>query len=98
MIRFKYFFKNTIKKELFELTNCLLNEQWQLEINKSNIDSLGILGGRKIIFEFLDFNEIGCAYGHLAYMISELDINFTADQIIQMDKLATKLNIKSVKQ
>lgn len=97
-MKFKDFFKNPIKREISELTNSVLNEQWQNEISKAKIESAGILDGREIIFEFLDFNENGCAYEHLAHIVSELDINLTSDQITQMDKLAKKLNINNEKE
>jgi len=92
-MKFRNIFKNPIKKEVSELTNSVLNGQWQKEISKAKIESAGILDGREIIFEFLEFNENGCAYEHLAYVVSELDINLNSEQITQMDKLAKKLNL-----
>ncbi|WP_412560533.1 hypothetical protein [Winogradskyella sp. MIT101101] len=97
-MKFKDLFKNPVKKEISELTNSILNEQWQKEISKTKIESAGIQDGREIIFEFLDFNENGCAYEHLTYVVSELDIKLTSDQIAQMNKLANKLNVKNEKQ
>jgi hypothetical protein len=91
-------FKNPTRKEISELTNSILNEQWQKEISKTKIESYGILDGREIIFEFLDHNENGCALEHLAYVVSELGISLTSDEIINMDKLAKKLNVKNGKE
>jgi hypothetical protein len=96
-MKFKDLFKNPVKKEIRELTNSVLNKQWQKEIPKAKVESSGILDGREIIFEFLDFNENGCAYEHLAYVVSELDIKLTSDQITEMNKLANKLNVKNEK-
>jgi len=94
MIKLNKFFKHSIRNEISELTNGILNEKWQKEISKAKIESFGILDGRELIFEFLDHNENRCAYEHLAYIISELEISLTNHQIMKMDKLVEKLNIK----
>ena len=90
-------FRNPIRKEINELTNSILNEQWQEEVSRTKIESSGILDGREMIFEFIQRNEYGCAYEHLAYIISELNMELTSDQIIEMDRLAKKLNVKHEK-
>ncbi|MBQ0786174.1 MAG: hypothetical protein KBT69_01645 [Oceanihabitans sp.] len=88
-------FRNPIKKEISELANGILNEQWHKEISKAKIESSGILDAKEIIFEFLNHNENGCAYEHLAYVVSELNLKLTSDQTSEMHKLAKKLNIKN---
>lgn len=88
-----YFTKNPIKKEISELTNGILNGQWQKDISKAKIESSGILDGREIIFEFLGYNENGCAFEHLTYVVSELGMTLTSEQIMRMNILASKLNV-----
>jgi len=91
----KTLFGKSIKTMILDLTIDILNEQWQREISLSKIESLGILDGKEIIFEFLDHHENGCTYEHLAYVVSESNIALTTDQITEMDKLAKILNIKN---
>ncbi len=41
-MKFKDLFKNPVKKEISELTNSILNEQWQKEVSEAKIESAGI--------------------------------------------------------
>lgn len=85
-------FKKTIKKEIADLTTSILNDQWKSQISSTKIESLGILDGNKIIFEFLEHNEYGCAFEHLTYVVSETQTKLTIDQANKIRQLGKKLN------
>lgn len=76
------------------MTNSILNEGWQKEISKTNVESAGIIDGGEIVFDFLENNEWGCAFEHLTYIISEIDLDLNPEQNDRMDRIAKKLNIK----
>ncbi|MEM8525821.1 MAG: hypothetical protein AAGG68_14365 [Bacteroidota bacterium] len=85
---------NQMKKKIEDLTNDIIDDLWQDNISKIKIESQGIIDGKQVIFEFLNHNEIGCAYEHLDYMIHEIGIQLSATQISQMNEIGKELNIK----
>jgi hypothetical protein len=84
-------FKKTIKKEIAELSNQILEVILK---NGFETDALGINDGNEIIKEYLTQNELGLAYEHLAYVISEADLSLNAEQTKKMIFIAEKLRIK----
>ena len=84
-------FKKPIKKEIEELSNQILNV---IVKNGFETDSCGIKDGNKIITEYLTQNELGLAYEHLEYVISEVELSLDSEQIKKMIFIAEKLGIK----
>ncbi|MGC1631651.1 MAG: hypothetical protein WA749_05995 [Gelidibacter sp.] len=47
-------FHKSLKKEIAELSNDILNSVWSNRIEQTNIESLGIKNGKQIIAEYLE--------------------------------------------
>ncbi|WP_299611290.1 hypothetical protein [uncultured Aquimarina sp.] len=84
-------FKKSIKKEIAELSNEILNV---IVKNGFETDSCGIKDGNEIITEYLTKNELGLAYEHLEYVISETELSLNSEQTKTMIFIAGKLGIK----
>jgi len=87
-------FQKSLKKELAELSNEILNSVWSNKIEQSNIESLGIKDGKQIIAEYLEYREYGIAYEHLAYIITECEIKLNVKQKNRMNKIADRMNLE----
>ncbi|MGY6647589.1 hypothetical protein [Wenyingzhuangia sp. IMCC45574] len=57
--------------------------------------SSGIKDGNEIITEYLTQNELGLAYEHLEYVISETELSLNSEQTKTMIFIAKKLGIKN---
>ncbi len=79
--------KKNISDEIHELTKSILNAEWKRRMSSMKIESIGILDGEEIIFEFLEHNEYGCAFDHLIYLISETEAKVTQEQNQRVDEL-----------
>ena len=90
-------FQKSLKKEIAELSNEILNSVWLNKIEQSNIESLGIKDGKQIISEYLENREFGIAYEHLAYIITECEMELSIKQKNRTDKIANRMNIKPIK-
>ncbi|MDN3594172.1 hypothetical protein [Zunongwangia endophytica] len=90
-------FQKSLKKEIAELSNEILNSVWSNRIEQSNIESLGIKNGKQIIAEYLENREYGIAYKHLAYIITECEMELSVERKNRMDKVADRMNIEPVK-
>ena len=90
---FQLFKRDTNKKiqQLSEQISALINNNEEL---KAKIDQVGILDGLITIHEFIEHNELGPAYKHLIYMISEPGIYLTEEQIDEISQLAKKFGLK----
>ncbi len=55
------------------------------------LDQVNLKGGDNIIFEYLDFGELGVAFDHLTYMIDETGIELTKNQRILVAEIRGKL-------
>ena len=88
------FFKNSLKKKITLLTNAILNKEWYDEIAITTNEIAGILDGKQIILEFLEYNEFGCAFEHLTYIINESNIKLNSKQTEEIKKVGNELNIK----
>ncbi len=84
-------FTKSIKKEIAELSNQILDV---IVENGFESDSCGIKDGNEIITEYLTQNELGLAYEHLEYVISETDLSLNSEQTKTMIFIAEKLGIK----
>jgi hypothetical protein len=88
------FFKpdNPTKKiqQWSERISTLINNNVEL---KNKIDQVGILDGERTISEFIKYNELGLAYEHLTYMISESGIYLTEKQLNDISDLAGKFGL-----
>ena len=91
-MKLKSIFGNTLKNEIRDLSENILNDQWRSRIESTEIDSAGIMDCEKIISEFLEQNEFGCAFEHLTYIISETETNLTTEQTNRIKQLNKKLN------
>ena len=87
-------FKNSIEIEIAELSKQILNDIVRNDKLYLKVDSCGINNGMKIIMEYLNYNELGLAYEHLEYVISECEIELTTDQFEKMHLIAYKLGRK----
>lgn len=87
-------FNNSIKNEIAYLSKQILNGILLNDKLELKADSCGINNGIDIIIEYLDNNELGLAYEHLEYVISEYGIVLTTDQVEKKDFIAFKLGIK----
>jgi hypothetical protein len=90
-------FQKSLKKEIAELSNDILNSVWSNRIEQSNIESLGIKNGKQIIAEYLESREYGIAYEHLAYIITESEMELSVERKNRMDKIAGRMNIEPIK-
>ena len=90
-------FQKSLKKEIAELSNEILNSVWSNRIKYSSKESSGIKDGKQIITEYLKNREYGIAYEHLAYMINECEIELGVEQKARLDKIADRMNIEPIK-
>ena len=90
-------FQKSLRKELAELSNEILNSVWSNKIEQSNIESLGIKDGKQIIAEYLENREYGIAYEHLAYIITECQMELNVEQKNRMDRIADRMNLEPIK-
>ena len=90
-------FKKSLKKEIAELSNNILNSVWSNRIEQTDIGSARIKDGKQIIAEYLENREYGIAYEHLAYIITECEMELSVEQKILMDKIADRINIEPIK-
>jgi hypothetical protein len=90
-------FQKSLKKEIAELSNEILNFIWSNRIELSNIESLGIKDGKQIIAEYLENREYGIAYEHLRYIITECEMELSVERKNRMDKIADRMNIEPIK-
>lgn len=79
------------------MSSDILNSVWLNRIEQSNIESLGIKNGKQIIAEYLENQEYGIAYEHLAYIITECEMELSVEQKNRMDKIANRMNMGPVK-
>ncbi|WP_115839807.1 hypothetical protein [Winogradskyella sediminis] len=91
-MKLKSILGNTLKNEIRDLSEKILNDQWKSRIESTEIDSAGIIDCEEIISEFLEQNEFGCAFKHLTYVISETETNLTTEQANRIKQLNKKLN------
>jgi len=84
-------FKKPIKNEISELSKQIINVNL---INDFETNSCGIKEGNKIISEYLTQNELGLAYEHLEYIITEVKLKLNTEQTKRMTIIAEKLGIK----
>lgn len=80
-------FKKSISDEIQELAKSILNAEWKRRISTLEIESIGILDGEEIIFEYLEHNEYGCAFDHLTYLVSETETKVTIEQAEKIEQL-----------
>jgi len=85
------FFKKTLKKEIVNLSEQILNDILTDKKRTSNIESYGINDGNKIISEFLEHNEIELAFDHLAYVISESGVELKPKQKARFNSIEERL-------
>lgn len=90
-------FQKSLKKEIVELSNEILNSVWTNIIEQSDIESLGIKNGKQIIVQYLENREYRIAYEHLAYIITECEIELSIELINRMNKIADRMNIEPIK-
>ena len=90
-------FQKSLKKEIAELSNEILSSVWSIKIKNSDTESRGIKDGKQLITEYLKNREYGIAYEHLAYIITECEIELSVEQKTRLDKIADKMNIKPIK-
>ena len=79
------------------MSDEILNSVWSDRIEQSNFESLGIKGGKQIIAESLENREYGIAYEHLAFIITECEMELSVEQKKRMDKIADRMNIAPIK-
>ena len=91
-MKLKSIFGKTLKNEIKDLFENILNDQWKSRIESTEIESAGIMNCEEIISEFLEQNEFGCALEHLTYLISETETNLTSEQAKRINQLNNKLN------
>jgi len=90
-MKLKSIFGKTLKNEIRDLFESILNDQWKSRIESTEIESAGIINCEEIISEFLEQNEFGCAFEHLTYVISETEIKLTTEQANRINQLKNKL-------
>ena len=90
-------FQKSLKKEIAELSNEILNSVWSNRIEQTNFENLGIKDGKQTIAEYLKNREFGIAYEHLAYIITECEMELSVEQKNRMDKIADRMNIEPIK-
>ncbi|EAQ50535.1 hypothetical protein [Leeuwenhoekiella blandensis] len=91
-MNFKSSFGKTLKNEIGDLSENILNDQWKSQIQSTEPKSSGILDCGEIISGFLKQDEFGCAFEHLTYVISETETNLTTEQSNRIKQLNCKLN------
>ena len=87
-------FGKSLKVEIKDLTENILTHQWESQIKLKKTDSAGIIDGKQIIWEYLDYNEVGCAFDHLKYVINETEIDLTTDQTHKINLIHRRLSPK----
>ncbi len=85
------FFKKSLKKEIADLSGQILTEILANKKLMSAMESCGIKDGEEIILEFLTHREIGLAYEHLEYVISESRIELTTEHLTRLKYIEQKL-------
>ena len=74
----------TRANEAQELVNIL----YEQDPGNATFEQAGILNGREIIQEYLDYNEWGVALEHLLYMIHESEIDFPKNALEELHSIA----------
>jgi hypothetical protein len=54
----------------------------------SSLDQLNLLGGDKIVREYLIHGEVGVAFDHLNYMIDETDVKLDSNLVAKLAEIA----------
>jgi len=52
----------------------------------SPLRSLGLKDGREIVTDYLDHNELGIAFEHLLYMVTEMDLQISPEAYDHIDR------------
>ncbi len=71
-----------------QFAHQLIHELKQRDPDNSTFDQVGLLGGRTIALEYLQYGEVGLALEHLLYMIHEADIGFPRERVVQLHAMA----------
>ncbi|MCH9648942.1 MAG: hypothetical protein K0U98_11940 [Deltaproteobacteria bacterium] len=81
-------------------------DEVQLELNRlfalpgvpvpgSALDQLGLKDGAKIVRDYLAYNEAGCAFHHLLYMITEPNVCLSLENYRTLSRAGKALGIAS---
>ena len=72
-----------------------MTEKVLSKVNFSEVDSFGMIDGKLIISDYLEYNEIGLAFQHLDYTISECDIKVGDEEDKEIETIRQTLNLWS---
>nr|WP_321248210.1 hypothetical protein [uncultured Psychroserpens sp.] len=82
-----------IANNIKELSLCVFDEILNIEKSYIEFESFGIKDGKRLVFDFLENNELGLAFEHIKYVISETEIKLKEKEITKMKLIALKLKI-----
>ena len=88
--------KELVKKVIQMLTSEILNKIQGSKQYTGEIKSLGLIDAEKIIDDYLKNDELGLAFDHLNYVISEVGVDLTSDHKERIQKIGKKLNVSYV--
>lgn len=75
-------------QELVDLEFAKLADQPEAS---TALDQVGLNGGDKIVYEYLDHGEAGLAFEHLRYMVYETGIELAPDIQEALEKISNSL-------
>lgn len=88
--------RKTVQIAINMLTSEILSQNQLLQESLNEIDSFGITDAKQIINEYLEEDELGLAFDHLNYVISEIGIDLSFDQKSRIIKVSEKLNTQHI--
>jgi hypothetical protein len=74
-----------IAAEAQEALNSLYAQDQVVE--GSALDQAGLRDGLQIVEEFIRYGELGVAFDHLRYMISEADLQLSSESLADLSKI-----------
>jgi hypothetical protein len=73
----------------------LIGELYERDPTNETFEQAGMLDGRKIIQEFIDYNEWGLGLQHLLYMIHESEIKYPPNDLQELHFIAKLRGIRN---
>lgn len=63
------------------------------EITGTTFDQCGLRDGFKIVEEYVQAGELGVAFDHLLYMVTETDISLTSSSVLFLEQTAVTFGL-----
>ncbi len=78
-----------------EIAQQLILELHASDPTNITFEQVGLLDGQKTVYDFLNYNERGCALHHLLYMIHESDIRYPREIMLELHEIARFIKEKN---